>query len=349
MSLGQVVLAPAEREELERRARSRSLATEVVKRAKVILMLAAGHSYSEISEKLSCTDRYISGWKQRFKQERLAGLDSRYRGAEHRRRTAQTEARILELTRRGPTDGSTHWSSYRLAKELGVSQSTVSRVWRQFGLQPHRSRSYMASDDPEFEQKAADILGLYLKPPVHAAVFCVDEKSAIQALDRLDPVLPLSPGRAERHGFEYYRHGTLSLYSALNTQTGEVLAKTSARHTSVEFVDFLEQIVNSQPAEREIHVIADNLSAHKTKKVFEFLAANPSVRIHYTPTYSSWLNQVEIWFSKIQRDVISRGVFTSVRDLARKLMRYIRNYNKTATPIKWIYKNVRHRIAPDAI
>ena len=292
-------------------------------------------------------DRYISLWKERFQQERLSGLDSRYRGAEHRRRTAEIEARILEVTRRGPTDGSTHWSSYRLAKEVGVSQSTVSRVWRQFGLQPHRARSYMASDDPEFEEKAADIIGLYLKPPAHAAVFCVDEKSAIQALDRLDPVLPLSPGRAERHGFEYYRHGTLSLYGALNTQTGEVLAKTSARHTSAEFVDFLAKIVDSQPAGRQIHVIADNLSAHKTRKVFEFLEANPAVRIHYTPTYSSWLNQVEIWFSKIQRDVISRGVFTSVKDLARKLMGYIRNYNKTATPIRWIYKNVDHRINPD--
>jgi transposase len=181
------------------------------------------------------------------------------------------------------------------------------------------------------------------------AVFCVDEKSAIQALDRLDPVLPLSPGRAERHGFEYYRHGTLSLYGALNTQTGEVLAKASARHTSAEFVDFLAKIVDSQPPGREIHVIADNLSAHKTKKVFEFLEANPAVRIHYTPTYSSWLNQIEIWFSKIQRDVISRGVFTSVKDLASKLMRYIRNYNKTATPIRWIYKNVDHRINPAAI
>jgi len=349
MILGRVILAPPERRELVRRARSRSLAVESVRRAKVILMLAAGDSYSEICERLGCSDRYISLWKERFQQERLSGLDSRYRGAKHRRRTGEIEARILEVTRRGPTDGSTHWSSYRLAKEVGVSQSTVSRVWRQFGLQPHRSRSYMASDDPKFEEKAADIIGLYLKPPAHAAVFCVDEKSAIQALDRLDPVLPLSPGRAERHGFEYYRHGTLSLYGALNTQTGEVLAKTSARHTSAEFVDFLAKIVDSQLPSREIHVIADNLSAHKTKKVFEFLEANPAVRIHYTPTYSSWLNQVEIWFSKIQRDVISRGVFTSVKDLASKLMRYIRNYNKTATPIRWIYKNVDHRINPAAI
>ena len=349
MNRNRLVLAPPERRELKRRARSRSLAAELVKRAKLILLLAGGHSYSEIGSRLSCTDRYISVWKQRFVQERLVGLASRYRGNQHRRRSAATEARILELTRRGPSDGSTHWSSYRLAKELGVSQSTVSKVWRQFGLQPHRSRSYLASDDPEFEEKAADIIGLYLKPPLHAAVFCVDEKSAIQALDRLDPVLPLSPGRAERHGFEYYRHGTLSLYAALNIQTGEVLAKTSARHTSAEFVDFLGQVVASQPCGREIHLIADNLSAHKTKHVFSFLEAHPNLRIHYTPTYSSWLNQVEIWFSKIQRHVITRGVFTSVNDLARKLMGYIRTYNKSATPIRWIYKNVGHRIHPDAI
>ena len=224
----------------------------------------------------------------------------------------------------------------------------MSRVWRHFGIQPHRLRGYMASDDPEFEEKAADIIGLYLKPPVNAAVFCVDEKSAIQALDRLDPVLPLSPGRAERHGFEYFRHGTLSLYAALNTRTGDVLGKTSARHTSAEFVDFLGQIVASQPDGREIHIVADNLSAHKTKNVFEFLQANPMVRIHFTPTYSSWLNQVEIWFSKIQRDVIARGIFTSTTDLSRKLIRYIKQYNKTATPFRWRFKNADNHIKPVA-
>src|SRR5437879_11242613 len=156
----------------------------------------------------------------------------------------------------------------------------VARVWRRAVLKPHRFERYMLSDDPDFERKAAVVIGLYVNPPQHAAVFAVDEKTAIQALDRLDPVLPLSPGRAERHGFEYYRHGTLSLFAALNTQTGEVLAKTSPRHTSAQFVDFLAQIVVSQPAGREIHVIADNLSAHKTKKVFEFLEPNPTVRIH---------------------------------------------------------------------
>jgi transposase len=206
----------------------------------------------------------------------------------------------------------------------------------------------MASDDPEFETKAADIIGLYINPPQHAAVFCVDEKSAIQALDRLDPVLPLTPGRAERHGFEYYRHRTLSLYAALNTATGEVLGKTAVRHTSEEFVAFLADIVANQPRGREIHIIADNLSAHKTQRVRDFLRSHPKVQIHDTPTYSSWLNQVEIWFSKIERDVISRGIFTSVKDLHKKLMTYIRHHNESPKPVKWSYRDPSRRITTDS-
>ena len=203
----------------------------------------------------------------------------------------------------------------------------------------------MRSTDPEFETKAADVIGLYLDPPQHAVVFCIDEKTAIQALDRLDPVLPLSPGRAERHGFEYYRHGTLSLYAALNTRTGEVVGHTAARHTSAEFVGFLQTVVETQPRRREMHIIVDNLSAHKTQQVRTFLVAHPSVHLHYTPTYSSWLNQVELWFSKIERDVTARGIFSSVTDLRRKLMRYIKHYNKTATPIRWSYADPSRRIA----
>ena len=343
MAIGRITLAPPERRELQRRARSRSLSAEDNKRARLMLLVAKGLSFSEICRRLNCTDRYISVWKRRFEQGRLKGLDSRYRGSQRRVRTAQMEAKILEATRKGPSDGTTHWSSYRLAKHLGVSHTTVHRVWRQFGIQPHRLRHYMASDDPQFEEKAADVIGLYLNPPEHAAVFSVDEKSAIQALDRLDPVLPLSPGRAERHGFEYYRHGTLSLYAALNTRTGQ--GKTAPRHTSTEFVGFLSQIIATQPKEKEIHIIADNLSAHKTKEVSAFLQANPNVRIHYTPTYSSWLNEVEIWFSKIQRQIIARGVFSSVGDLARKIKRFIRNYNKTATPIRWRYTDEKQRIS----
>jgi transposase len=173
-----------------------------------------------------------------------------------------------------------------------------------------------------------------VNPPDHAAVFAVDEKTAIQALDRLDPVLPLSPGRAERHGFEYYRHGTLSLLAALDTKSGEVLGQTVRRHTSAAFVAFLGDIVTSQPKGREIHVIADNLSTHKTQAVRTFLLEHPTVRLHFTPTYSSWLNQVELWFSKIERDLLARGIFTSVADLARKIRRYIRHNNTVARPIR---------------
>jgi transposase len=185
-------------------------------------------------------------------------------------------------------------------------------------------------------------------PPQHAVVFCVDEKSAMQALDRKDPVLPRSPGRAERHGFEYYRHGTLSLYAAFNTETGEVLGKAAARHTSAEFVAFLNDIVANQPRGKEIHVIADNLSAHKSQPVKDFLENHSTVHLHFTPTYSSWLNQVELWFAKIERDVIARGVFTSVPDLKRKLMRYIRQYNKNPKTVKWKYVDPSRRITPDS-
>jgi transposase len=220
----------------------------------------------------------------------------------------------------------------------------VARVWRRAGLKPHRFERYMLSDDPAFEQKAADVLGLYLNPPQHAVVFAADEKTAIQALDRLDPVLPLSPGRAERHGFEYYRHGTLSLYAALNTSTGEIIGQTVPRHTSEAFVEFLGDIVVTQPRRREIHVIVDNLSAHKTKGVTDFLKQHPRLHLHFTPTYSSWLNQVELWFAKIERDLLARGIFTSIPDLARKIRRYITCYNKAPKPIRWTYSNPAHRI-----
>ena len=344
MTKKRLILTPPERRELNRRLRSRTLRVEDVRRAQVILKCAEGVSVRGVATLIGCSTSYVQRWTKRFKEARLGGLLARHKGRRSSQDAAKREARILEWTRRGPDDGSTHWSSRRLAAKLGIPHMMVARVWRHHGLQPHRLRHHMASDDPEFEAKAADIIGLYLQPPLNAAVFCVDEKTAIQALDRLDPVLPLSPGRAESHGFEYFRHGTLSLYAALETQTGVVLGKTATRHTSVEFVAFLREIVASQKADKEIHVIADNLSAHKTKLVSEFLAEHPNVQLHYTPTYSSWLNQVENWFSRIQRHVITRGVFTSIANLRTKLMRYIRHYNKTATPIRWTYSDPSKRI-----
>ena len=327
-------------------AASRTMKAGEVRRAKVILRLAAGQSYRTIIKQEGCGQDFVARWKERFVKERLAGLYARHRGKIVSEKIIGQEARMLNATKQAPPDGSTHWSTRKLAGYLGVSHSRVARVWARAGIQPHRLRRYMASTDPEFEEKAADVIGLYLKPPLNAAVFCVDEKSAIQALDRLDPVLPLSPGRAERHGFEYYRHGTLSLNAALDTRSGEVIGQTSARHTSAEFVAFLQDLVARHAPEQAIHIICDNLSAHKTKAVCDFVARHPQVRIHYTPTYSSWLNQVEIWFSKIQRDLIARGIFTSVKDLDRKIMRYIRSYNRKAIPIKWSYKDASNRIKP---
>jgi transposase len=343
-----ISLSKAERVELSQRATSQAGRADDARRARLILLLEAGETWAQIREKLSCNDAFIDRWSKRFIAERLAGLFSRHAGQEPSTLTPELEACILEWTVKRKPRAATHWSTRKLADQLGVSHMMVARVWRKHSLKPQRLDGYMTSDDPDFEKKAADIIALYLHPPQHAAVFCVDEKTAIQALDRLDPVLPLSPGRAERHGFEYYRHGTRSLYAAFNTKTGEVLGKTAARHTSAEFVAFLTDIVVNQPRGKEIHVIADNLSAHKTAQVKEFLEAHPKVHLHFTPTYSSWLNQVELWFSKIERDVIARGVFTSVPDLKRKLMRYIREYNKEPKTVKWKYFDPTRRITPQS-
>jgi transposase len=342
-----LTLTDEERTELERRVRSRKMRVEDVRRAHVILMLADGESFATITAAVGCYPDYVSRWKQRFETARLAGLRAKYRGQPPSVRTAALEARVLAKTRQKPPDGSTHWSTRKLGKVLGISHMLVARIWRRAGYQPHRVERYMLSDDPHFEEKAADVIGLYLNPPQHAVVFAADEKTAIQALDRLDPVLPLSPGRAERHGFEYYRHGTLSLYAALNTTTGEIIGQTVPRHTSAAFVEFLGELVAKHPR-RDIHVIVDNLAAHKTKGVEAFLEAHPRVRLHFTPTYASWLNQVELWFAKIERDLLARGIFKSVPDLARKIRRYITRYNEEPKPIRWTYSNPAHRITTDS-
>jgi len=335
-------LGQSTRDELESRVRSRVVRAEDARRARLILLLDDGEPYTSIQSKLRCNRSYVSRWKARFLEGGIASLYARQQGRKRTVLTPAMEARVLKWTSRKPTDGSTHWTTRKLAKKLGISHTQVATVWKRANLKIHRIERYMASNDPDFETKAADVIGLYVNPPQHAAVFCVDEKTAIQALDRLDPVLPFSPGRLERHGFEYYRHGTLSLYAALNTKSGEVIGQTAARHTSEEFVAFLVSVVSSQPKVKEIHIILDNLSAHKTARVKQFLVEYPSVKLHFTPTYSSWLNQVEIWFSKIERDVISRGVFTSKPDLRRKLMNYI--YNEQPRPIRWSYVDVTKRI-----
>ncbi len=297
-------LSASERGELAVLQCSHTAAVAQVRRARLILLLDEGASWSTIKQELGCDSRFIATWSSRFIEQRLAGLFARHPGRAPLRDPAKLEARVLDQTlKHKPRDGSTHWSSRKLAAELKLPFMTVQRIWRKHNVQPHRVQRHMISNDPDFEAKAADVIGLYLNPPAHAAVFCVDEKTAIQ-----------------------------------------VLGQTAPRHTSAQFVAFLADIVASQRPGKAIHVICDNVSAHKTQTVQAFVAGHPSVAIHYTPTYSSWLNQVENWFARIQRDVIARGVFTSTKDLHKKLMRYIRQYNKNAKPLKWKYDNPANRI-----
>jgi len=339
-------LSAAQRAELHSFLRKQNLPASVAVRMRIILSLADGSTYREIIENLSTTAPTISLWKRRYQVEGVVGLGTIRPGQPPQKLTPQLRARILAKTQQAPPDGSTHWSLRKMAAVIGVGKELIRKVWKEADLKPHLLERYMASNDPAFEQKAAAIIGLYLHPPQHAAVFCVDEKSAIQALDRLDRRLPLSPGRAERHGFEYYRHGTLSLFAALNPRTGDVMGQTASRHTSVEFVAFLNEVVATCPADQPVHIILDNLSVHKAPLVRDFLADHPNVEFHFTPTYSSWLNQVESWFSRLQREVLDRGIFTSVADLRRKIMRYIRLYGKTAKPFQWKYSDFRNRVLP---
>jgi transposase len=339
-------LTAVQRTELQMYLRKQNLPAGLAQRMRIILMLADGATYREIAESLQTTAPTISLWKSRFQQEGILGLETIRPGQPPSKLTPALRAKILAKTQQPPPDGSTHWTLRKMAAVIGVGKELIRKVWMEADIKPHLLERYMASDDPAFEQKATAIIGLYLNPPQHAAVFCVDEKSAIQALDRLDRRLPLSPGRAERHGFEYYRHGTLSLFAALNPKTGQVIGQTAPRHTAVEFVGFLNDVVSTCPPDQEIHIILDNLSVHKAPPVKHFLEQHPTVTFHFTPTYSSWLNQVETWFSKLQRDVIDRGIFTSVADLRRKIMRYIKLYAKTAKPFRWKFSDVNHRILP---
>ena len=342
----ELTLTPADDADLARLVRATSTPAGIARRARCIQLLGAGHTYEAVRAALDVTDRYIARWKRRFVAGGvLALVDAPRAGRQDHRISPKLEAKILHLTQHeAPPKPLTHWTSRRMALRVGTSNSTVLRVWRRAGLKPHRLERYITSPDPDFETKAADVIGLYLQPPEHAVVFSVDEKTAIQALDRLDPVLPLSPGRAERHGFEYYRHGTLSLYAALEVGTGRVAGMPAARHTSAEFLRFLTQLVDRYPRRQAIHVILDNLSAHKTKAVAAWRGEHPNVVFHFTPTYSSWLNQVELWFAKVERDVIARGIFTSTGDLARKLLRYIKLHNTACHPIAWTYDNPKHRV-----
>ena len=336
-------LSSEERSDLQQVLRSTNLPAGIVRRVRVLLLLADSVSVRKIQAHTGMSPRRALAWKRNWQQKGLDGLLDAPRAGRPKRLTPGKEAAILAATESAPAGAATHWSTRRMARRVGVSHVTVMRVWHKAGLQPHRVRRYMASPDPDFEAKAKDILGLYLNPPRHAAVFCVDEKTAIQALDRTQPALPLRPGQPERQSVEYVRHGTVSLFAALEVHTGKVKGRCAARHTSKEFVGFLDQAVVGRQR-RPVHLILDNLAVHKTPGVQTWLNSHPNVHLHFTPTYASWLNQVEIWLGMITRDCLRRGIFRSAPDLSHKIMTYIRLYNRNAQPFRWTYRNPRKRI-----
>jgi len=336
-------LLPKESAELEQLLRSTRVSAGLARRARVLLLLTAGRSLRQIQGQTGMSPRRTRHWKQCWQTKGLDGLLDAPRAGRPRKISATEETAIVAATQASPPQPLTHWSTRRLARRWGVSHVTVMRVWHKVGLQPHRLKHYMASPDPQFETKAKDILGLYLQPPEKAVVFCVDEKTAIQALDRTQPALPLRPGSPERHTVEYVRHGTVSLFAALEVHSGRVLGRCAPRHTSEAFLDFLDQAVACH-RRKTIHVILDNLAVHKTPAVKAWVAAHPRVHFHFTPTYASWLNQVEIWLGMITRDCIRRGIFHSVPDLTHHIMNYIRLYNRQAQPFHWTYSNPKKRI-----
>ena len=336
-------LPPQERDRLEQMLRTTTLSAGLVRRARVLLLLAEGVSLRQIQAQTGMSPRRIQHWKKSWRTKGLDGLLDAPRSGRPKKLSVAKEAAILAATEEHPSGSITHWSTRRMARRMGLSNVTVMRVWHKAGLQPHRLRRYMASPDPNFAAKAKDILGLYLHPPENTAVFCVDEKTAIQAVDRTQPALPLRPARPERQTVEYVRHGTVSLFAALEVHSGKVVGRCAPRHTSQEFVQFLDQAV-AHYRRKTIHVILDNLAVHKTPAVRAWAKQHSNVTFHFTPTYASWLNQVEIWLGMITRDCIRRGVFHSVSDLAHKILTYIRLYNRNAQPFRWTYRNPRKRI-----
>jgi transposase len=332
-----LTLTDDERAKLEAWVRRPKTAQRLALRAKIVLAAAAGRSNTEIAADLRITMPTVGKWRQRFCDDRLEGLADEPRpGAPRGITDAQIEEAITVTLETKPADA-THWSTRSLAKKLGLSQTAVSRIWRAFGLQPHRGETFQLSADPFFVEKVRDVVGLYLDPPERAIVLSVDEKSQVQALDRSQPLLPLGPGPVERGTHDYVRHGTTSLFAALNVATGEVIGRCYRRHRPQEFVKFLEEIDAAIPEEEgvTIHVVLDNYGTHKTPRVKRWLARHPRYVVHFTPTGASWLNQVERFFAAITEKRIRRGVFRSVQALEQAIREYLGEHNNTPKPFKW--------------
>lgn len=331
-----VVLSSETRAELEAMTRSRSLPASLVRRSQIVLLAAQGLSNIAIAERVGLSNASVGLWRQRFLAQGLMGLYDEPRPGGPRRISDERVAVLLRKTlKTPPPGGATHWTCRTIAVETQLSKSTVHRVWRAFGLQPHRQKSFKLSTDPFFVEKVRDIVGLYLNPPDHALVLCVDEKTQVQALDRTQPVLPLGLGYVEGVTHDYVRHGTTTLFAALDIASGQVLTRTASRHRHQEFLAFLRQIDASVPPALDVHLVADNYATHKHPTVRRWLAAHPRFHSHYTPTYSSWLNQVEIWFHIITQRAIRRGSFRSVKDLVAHIDQFVQHYNRQCIPFVW--------------
>lgn len=323
------------REQLQIMANSRTLPYALVRRAQIIRMSADGLNNKTIAEKVGLSGRMVGIWRQRFIDQGLMGLYDEPKPGGPRSISDEQVARLIQQTLKQKPPNATHWSCRSIAKQTKISKSTVQRIWSTFGIQPHRQKHFTLSTDPFFVEKVRDIVGLYLNPPDKAMVLCVDEKSQIQALDRTQPVLPMGLGYLEGITHQYQRHGTLTLFAALDLATGEVITQCKKRHRHQEFLQFLNHIEANVPKALDIHLVVDNYATHKHRKVKNWLAARPRYHVHYTPTYSSWLNQVEIWFNIITQKAIRRGSFRSVKQLIEKIEQFVKNYNSKSNPFTW--------------
>lgn len=330
-----LILSSEERSQLESISSSRSLPHGLVQRAKIVLLAAEGAGNTEIARRLRLSNPTVGIWRQRYLQHGLEGLHEELKPGRPRSISDERVAALIRKTlRTKPKDG-THWSVRSIARVTRLSHMSVHRIWRAFGVQPHRHKSFKLSTDPFFVEKLRDIVGLYLSPPQNAVVLCVDEKSQIQALERSQPMLPLGLGYVEGVTHDYLRHGTTTLFAALDIVNGSVLAECKQRHRHQEYLGFLKTIERNVPAKLNIHIVVDNYATHSHASVKRWLALHPRWHVHHTPTYASWLNQVEIFFNLITQQAIRRGTFKSVKELVAKIKQYIVQYNRHPKPFMW--------------
>jgi transposase len=331
----EIVLSDEERGQLESWSRRPTSAQALAERSRIVLAAAEGLKNTEIADRLGVHRQSVTKWRNRFAEHRLDGLVDEPRPGRPRTLTDEKVDEVIARTLEASPQDATHWSTRSMAKETGLTQTAVSQIWRAFGLQPHRQDSWKLTKDPLFVEKVRDIVGLYLNPPERAVVLCVDEKSQIQALDRTAPILPMLPGVPQRATHDYKRHGTSSLYAALNITTGKVIGRLHARHRTVEFKQFLRTLDNEVPADLDVHVILDNSSTHKTPQIKRWLLAHPRFVLHFTPTSSSWLNLVERWFAELTNKKLRRSAHTSVRQLNHDIRSWINTWNDDPRPYVW--------------